>query len=425
MSRADVAVADLTRNVVVQSANQLRSALFAGRCIGVLLVALATIVTLLVCAHELTSLQSALLIVISAAYMVWTILAPGTLLDGALQRDLDPAEPFADRPQRVWIYFLVQLVLAELAIYVTTGSRSAQLLWLLLLPPVSHATILLKRWGLVLITCLCVFIQTEAIIHTYGWHVLPVGLAQFGLALGFVIIVTEITVRAVRSRQEAVGLAHQLQIANQQLSEYAIQAEELAATRERNRLAREIHDTVGHTLTVVNVHLEVALAMLEQNRETARDSIAKAQSMTRDGLRDIRVSVSELRTSPLDNRSLVESLRQLVSEANTTECPVTFDVVGTMRNLSHKEHLCLFRAAQEGVTNAKRHSRGTQVTVTIDYRADENVSVSVRDNGTGADRFREGFGLLGLRERAQQVEGSISFQTSRGAGFEIEVKVPG
>lgn len=406
-----------------ESSNLPRSVVFAIRCIVTFVVIFSTAATLTVFRRELTMAQSALITVIAAAYSAWSLIKSPRLIYGSF--DAANAGDPARRATEVWIFVIVQVALAGAAILLTSGTQAVLLLWLLLLPPVSHATILLTRWEVLTVAGSCVAIDAFAMYRTFGWQSLETSAAQFALSLGIVALVTEFMVRAVKARQEAVRLAGELKFAYLRLRESAIQAEEFAASRERNRLAREIHDTIGHALTVVNVQLEVALTMLERDPKTARDAIDKSKLMIQEGLQEIRMSVSELRSSPLDNKSLVEAMQRIIMEIDTMECPVEFEVLGERRNLPQKEHLCLFRAGQEGLTNAKRHSSATRISVILDYRSSDAVTVTVKDNGHGAAMLHEGFGLIGIDERSKEVGGEMTVVTSAEGGFEMTARVPG
>jgi signal transduction histidine kinase len=112
-------------------------------------------------------------------------------------------------------------------------------------------------------------------------------------------------------------------------------------------------------------------------------------------------------------------------EFETVECPIEFEVRGETRNLPEKAHLCLYRAGQECVTNAKRHASATRVALTIDYTTTDSVSLTVSDNGSGAGDLEEGFGIIGMRERSEDVGGSVTIHTAADHGFVIEIRVPG
>jgi signal transduction histidine kinase len=260
----------------------------------------------------------------------------------------------------------------------------------------------------------------------YGWGFVPGALLPFSFALIFTLVFTLLAVSSEKSRSQMERLAAELSTANHKLREYAVQAEELAATRERNQLGREIHDSLGHYLTVVNVQIEAARALWKSDPIRARDALAKAQSFTREGLMDIRRSVATLRSSPLDNKPLVEVLRQMVVKSQTTGLSAELKLMGEERSLSPPVAWTLYRAGQEGLTNVRKHAQAKNVVLILDFQTAGKIGLRISDDGVGAaENITSGFGLIGLRERAQILGGEVWVQTSPQAGFTLEMVVPG
>jgi signal transduction histidine kinase len=211
--------------------------------------------------------------------------------------------------------------------------------------------------------------------------------------------------------------------ANQLLRDHASQVEELATTKERNRLAREIHDSVGHYLTVVNVQIGAARTMLDQDRSRALEHLATAQSLTQEGLAEVRHSVAALRASPTESRPLPEALTSLVDQWRAAGLNASFRQSGTVRTLRPQSNLTLYRAGQEALTNVAKHANATIVSVRLNY-VEDRTRLTIEDNGVGATDSEGGFGLLGIRERVQLLNGSVRVSTDAGKGFILEVEVP-
>jgi signal transduction histidine kinase len=133
-------------------------------------------------------------------------------------------------------------------------------------------------------------------------------------AIFFVAALTQSRINEQEARAQAEELTVQLEKANHRLAEYAPQVEELATANERNRLAREIHDNIGHGLTIVSVQLEAAKAVFRSNPERALDALEKAHELVRKGLASVRESVSALRVSPVENRTLQDAIGSLLEE---------------------------------------------------------------------------------------------------------------
>jgi len=338
-------------------------------------------------------------------------------------------------PGAALIYFAPQLLLGAFIVYWGYGSA-----WLLLLPLVSQS-IELPRSKTLLVCLLSVVII--ALPGLFPARILASGLLradelsasilltalEFSMAVFFVLLVSEIV---ARERQARADLA----AAHRALGEYALQVEDLATLQERNRLAREIHDSLGHHLTAIHVHLEAAGALLANlpaddalpgSSNTSRAEIGRclerAQSLTRDGLTDVRRALAALRASPLERRSLPEAIASLVGECRQTGIPAELTVTGQDRPLQPPVRQTLFRAAQEALTNVRKHSQASQVCVGLEYD-DDVVRLAVQDDGLGAAQVTDGFGLLGLRERVQLLGGSVGVRTAPGEGFSLVVEIP-
>ncbi|MBU2666063.1 sensor histidine kinase [Actinoplanes bogorensis] len=202
------------------------------------------------------------------------------------------------------------------------------------------------------------------------------------------------------------------------LAQAQLQVERLAAFEERNRVARDIHDGLGHALTVVQMQIKAARAAPDR----AEEMLAKAQEQTENALREVRRSVGALREErpPVP---LVESLREL---AATAPAPTSVEVRGAERPLPPEAGESLFRAAQEGLTNVGKHAQARSATILVDYSHSSRVRLEVRDDGVGATGDTGGgFGLIGLRERAAQLGGSLTLDTAPGAGATLRMEVPG
>ena len=364
----------------------------------------------------------------SACYVLWNLV--GTQGVVALvfwdKATMPPVEARVPRCGAL-TYFTVQIALAELIYLTADQGHIPNLIWLVLLPPVAYAVFLLEWRGITFVSLLMIVVLAA---NSYRWEGLTYTIfaaVAFSFAVLFTLVFSLLAVHSERSRNDVQRLAGELEAANHRLREYAVQAEELAVTRERNRIAREIHDSLGHYLTVVNVQIEAARALESSDPGQARAAIAKAQAFTQEGLQDIRHSLASLRASPLDNKSLSDALQELVSTSNGAGLPTEYELQGTPRQLTSPAELSLYRAVQEGLTNARKHSQAGWVRVILDFQAVGQTSVIVQDNGLGAalEKASGGFGLLGLRERAHLLGGTVRVESRPNAGFTLKLEVPG
>ena len=312
------------------------------------------------------------------------------------------------------LYFVVQLMLAA-ALILLRGSSGE--LALILLPLAGQSALVLPLAWMITVCVLIYFTLVIPLISRNRWFDAIAIAVIYGTGIVFVIVFTRV---AASERDARTDLAE----ANRRLREHASQVEELAKTKERNRLAREIHDSVGHYLTVVNVQIGAARTVLEHDRTRALDHLSKAQALTQEGLAEVRHSVAALRASPIESRPLPEALAKLVEQWNAAGLNAKLTVSGTVRPLTPQTVLTLYRATQEALTNVVKHADADSVEVQLNYQVNRGIHLSVRDNGVGSDNSEGGFGLLGVRERVQLLNGSVQISTKVGNGFTLDVDVP-
>jgi signal transduction histidine kinase len=296
--------------------------------------------------------------------------------------------------------------------------------WLIGMPLVGFAVERLRPWKRVPVyLALAAAVVVPIGLRFEPWSSTAVNGLTVMTAILFVAVFADMRRKEQQAREHAEQLMAKLEAANLQLAAYATQAEELAMTQERNRLAREIHDNLGHYLTTVNVQIEAARAVMASDPDRAMDAMSKAQELTQKGLARVRESVAALRESPVRNRSLGEAVSSLVREAQGSGIVTEFTIAGEPRALEHKVALALYRAAQEGLTNVRRHARASRVDVRLDFQPDQ-VCLEVQDNGVGAAETAGGFGLLGIRERVQLLGGRLQIKSGAGKGFHLTANVP-
>jgi signal transduction histidine kinase len=319
-------------------------------------------------------------------------------------------------PVLIGPYFGVQIALAVL---LGGLGRYSGGFWLLMYPLAGQSVLLPRRWTLVVCGVVLASITGQMWVATGSASLAAQSSVSYLAGLVFVVVLMELLLREERARADVERLAAELRA-------YASQAEELATARERNRLAREIHDTLGHYLTAINVQIEAARTVLDADRPRALDALDKTQMLVRDGLSEVRRSVAALRAPPIESRPLPEAVARLVEEARAAGIATELEVAGTPRPLAPQATLTLYRAAQEALTNVRRHARASRADVLLEY-AERAVHLVIRDDGVGnavPNAARTGFGLLGVRERAELLGGSVSVRTAPGQGFALEVTVP-
>jgi signal transduction histidine kinase len=212
-----------------------------------------------------------------------------------------------------------------------------------------------------------------------------------------------------------------------ELEQSQLQVEELAATRERNRLARDIHDSLGHYLTVISVLLGKAKAFKEKNPTEAEQALSDARRLANEALQDVRESVKSLRTSQ-ELFSLERNLPMLVANLTNEHLNIALSIKGSEAGFSKQALMVLYRVAQEGLTNVQRHSNAKQVTLELKFDQNE-AELVLEDNGQGFDpsglilKQSGGYGLRGLQERFEMVGGEFRLDSQPGQGTRLVAKV--
>lgn len=249
----------------------------------------------------------------------------------------------------------------------------------------------------------------------------------FGIVVGegitFVVVGYIVTRIMDAQRRQRRALAE----ANQQLTHYAATIEQLATSRERNRLARELHDTLAHTLSALAVQLEAVDTAWHETPAEAHTLLVKSLAQTRSGLMEARRSLHALRASPLEDLGLVLAIRT-VAEATAVRTGALLQLVLSEApdNLPPDVEQGLYRIAQEALNNVAKHAAARQITVTLCQSA-ATLSLTVADDGQGFDAAlgtEQGFGLRGMQERATLMGATLQVTSARGMGTTVTVRFP-
>jgi signal transduction histidine kinase len=248
---------------------------------------------------------------------------------------------------------------------------------------------------------------------------------QITLGMLFVAIFSVVLRRYGEQTTRAEALLRELQAASAELAAAREREKELAVAEERVRLARDIHDGLGHHLAVLNVQLQAAAKLIDRDAERAAGAIAICKEEAQAALDEVRQSVAALRRSPLDGKTLDQAIGELVRDFDRrSPLAAHFALSGDPVGLSPAAAQTLFRAAQEGLTNAQKHAEATQVSVALSYGQTSARLVVENDGPASGAGNGGGFGLAGLRERAEQLGGDFSASPRDGAGFVLEIVLP-
>ncbi|GGM23885.1 sensor histidine kinase YfiJ [Paraliobacillus quinghaiensis] len=229
----------------------------------------------------------------------------------------------------------------------------------------------------------------------------------------------------ITHQYDQLSESHQeLQDAHQQLHTYSKQVEELTLIQERNRISREIHDTVGHKMTALLMQLQLAKELRDLDPKKSEATIELCEGLAREALNEIRLSVRTLQEDEGTKHSLLKTTRKILEDyQEMTGLKSDFHITGELSQIPPSIQLNLIRIIQESVTNAVRHGQATKCNVSI-HISSSKIDAMIKDNGTGAIDVDPGFGLSNMRERVYDHGGTIMFESKKDEGFIIKVTFP-
>jgi signal transduction histidine kinase len=249
---------------------------------------------------------------------------------------------------------------------------------------------------------------------------LPIKLSaalSFGLALVLVMLLVNALLEERQSRAK-------LTIALNRLRQYSLRIEDQSALKERNRIAREIHDSLGHTLTAQSIQLDSALLLQNSHRQEAAVFLQEAKQLCKQALQEVRQSVATLRTDPLKGKSLENLVEPLIQDFRATTAIEPTYLLSLTQPLPREAISAFYRVLQEALTNIIRHSDASEVILRLVTR-DRLLHLQIQDNGKGFDPNQNltGFGIQGMKERIAALGGQFNLSSSPGEGCLIDVRV--
>lgn len=261
------------------------------------------------------------------------------------------------------------------------------------------------------------YLSRDAVFYPF-YSMLVIGrfFAVTGAGLGFAWLIQ-------RQREQRAALAD----ANRRLAQYAAATEQLAVSQERNRLARELHDTLAHSLSGATVQLEAVQALWDVKPGEARQMLDQALEVTQSGLTEARRALHSLRASPLEDLGLALAISDMAkSTAARANLRLELDAQSHIENLPPEVEQGIYRVAQEAMANVARHSdaKALRVALRHDYKT---LTLTIADDGRGFDPATVNdmrYGLKGLRERAEMIGASLHVDSRLKTGTTIELVVP-
>ncbi|MBE9030486.1 sensor histidine kinase [filamentous cyanobacterium LEGE 11480] len=245
----------------------------------------------------------------------------------------------------------------------------------------------------------------------------------------FTLLLARAMSQATAAQQKLTDLLSNLEASHTQLQSYATQVADLAASEERNRLARNIHDSLGHHLAAISIQLAKAHAYRDRDPIRANEAITYAQHTVQDALKDVRESVSSLRQNG-DAFAFHTALQDLLQRMEHSDLILTLHQTGDSSHYGQLKLLILYRVIQEGLTNVHKHAKASHVMIILHF-GPHFAHLELADNGVGFNvsvwqehaHEPSTYGLIGLKERLTLVGGSLEI-SSQSTGTKLKVKLP-
>ena len=225
-------------------------------------------------------------------------------------------------------------------------------------------------------------------------------------------------------------LAEQLNVKNtelkemiEKLKEHAQTVEELAITKERNRFAMDVHDTLGHSMVLLIKLLEVCKMEMVNNPEKAKKRLEDAINTAREGMKELKRSIYGLVPEKLEVNKFIIAIKKLIEDFEASGVKVKLSIDGTYDYRNPAYSYTLYKVCQEAMTNAMRHGKAKNIQINIEFK-DNKIKLTISDDGKGCKEIKKGFGINGIEERVNELKGSVNFDTAYNCGFKINLQLP-
>ncbi len=321
------------------------------------------------------------------------------------------------RPISPIVHLVSTMLLAGCALAVSNQNYSQ----LLLLTPVLFAEVTFQRWVSVLTALAAVFLiflRTSFTEDRISMSLLDLqNLAIFTVLLLLIWLMARLIKNEWSNRLN-------LQSLHNELKESSTQLAQMAVVNERNRMARDIHDSVGHHLAAVSIQLEMASKLHQREPNASIEAIKEAQAAAHDALQDVRQSVGTLRESA-ETFELAPAVELLISRIANENLAVNYRLDGDETLYPQPARIVFFRAVQEGLTNVYKHATATHVKLWLQFLP-KQARLRIIDDGVGFDtkQSTSGTGLQGVRERVEQLGGSVVIESRPDEGTVLDIVLP-
>lgn len=263
-----------------------------------------------------------------------------------------------------------------------------------------------------------IYFNDKSFVDSIGFDFISNNLFYFS-----VIAVLYLLKRQNLERNEITFLNEKLKDTNNKLKMSLKKIKELVVEKERNRVAREIHDSLGHTLTALIMSLEYASKTLEINdTESAKKAIEKSQILARDSMQNVRKAIYTLKDT-MNSENLKDSLNALITNLSLGNIKISMDIKGDIESYQPELKHVVYRSIQELITNSVKHGNADKIFIEL-HSGINFFYIEVSDNGKGCKKLSKGNGLNGIEMRVSEIGGQVEFCSEYGSGFITKINIP-
>jgi signal transduction histidine kinase len=217
---------------------------------------------------------------------------------------------------------------------------------------------------------------------------------------------------------------------NEQLAKHLAVSEELSISKERNRVARELHDTLGHTLILTFMLMKASKIECEKDAQAAKAKLEEGMVIAENGIKELRRTINGLMSDEIKSGNIIYCVEKLVEDTRTTGIKIELTIMGQelLKNIvssieMYKVTDTVYKICKESLTNALNHGKATKIDIILKF-SEEKIRLFIVDNGKGCHNIQEGFGLKGMKERLTTLNGTIRYGSDGEHGFNIHVEIP-
>ncbi|MDD3027105.1 MAG: sensor histidine kinase [Erysipelotrichaceae bacterium] len=239
----------------------------------------------------------------------------------------------------------------------------------------------------------------------------------------FIIYLLAFITHQIQENEQISNELVMINSVNEQLKVYATLTEKIGENNERKRLARELHDTLGHALTGISAGIDACITLIDVDVGATKKQLETLSKVVRVGIGDVRNSLLKLRPDALKQSSLKEALAKVCENfQEASQIKIALDYNLPDLDLDNLREDAIFRTIQEGITNSKRHGQASEVNISVN-KIENEIVIIIKDNGFGCKKVQEGYGIKQMKERIQALNGSVFLDGNDGFCLSVTLKI--